>query len=411
MNSDSRLNDYARLVIEKGANVQQGEPVWINAQVNAAPFVRLLAQYAYERGASDVVVNWRDDALSRLRFEKAPMETLETVPQWLYDRSEYYLQKGACLISVLSDDPELLSGIDPTRIQRASMAHNQKFQPLQHYTMNDENSWSIVAIPSPVWAQKVFPDIEDPDEAVEKLWALILDVTRMNEPDPMKAWADHIDTLTARAQKLNDLKLTALHYRSSNGTDLTVKLPKGHIWLSATSENRNGTTFLPNIPTEEIFTMPDRAGVDGTLVATMPLAYNGNLIQDFILHFENGAVTSFDAKKGGETLKGIFEEDPNAVRLGEVALVPYDSPIQNSKTLFYETLFDENASCHFAFGACYPTTMEGGTAMSPEELMERGGNDSQIHVDFMVGAPDLSIVGTTPDGEEIDVFRDGNFAL
>lgn len=407
---DLRLQAYARLVVELGVNVQPDEPVVIAAPVHTLPFVRLLTQYAYERGASDVHVKWRDDVLTRLRFEHAPMETLETVPQWLYDCAESYHKKGAAQISVISDDPELLTGIDPERIQRASMAQNKKFQPLQHYTMNDEVSWCVVALPSETWAKKVYPDLA-PEDAIAKLWDLILDVTRMNEPDPIAAWEAHIATLSARAQKLNDLKLTELHYQSQNGTDLTVQLPEGHLWLAASSENQKGTTFLPNIPTEEIFTMPHREGVNGTLVATRPLAYQGNLIQDFVLHFTDGAVTSFEAKKGGETLKALFAEDPNAVRLGEVALVPYDSPIQNSKTLFYETLFDENASCHFAFGACYPTTLEGGTEMTTAELTAKGGNDAPVHEDFMVGAPDLSIVGVTHDGQRVDIFRDGNFAF
>lgn len=411
MKIDQRFKNYARLVVEKGVNVQPGEPVVINAPVHAVEFVRLLAEYAYEKGASDIVMNWRDDRLSRLRFEHAPIEVLEDVPDYVTDRMKDQYEKGANIISVISDDPENLKGIDPERIQRASKAHSKKFKPLYHYTMNDENSWCVVALPHPTWAQKVYPEIADPEEATEKLWNQILDVTRMNEDDPIAAWDQHLDTLNARAKKLNDMHLDRLHYTSANGTDLVVGLPEGHLWVAATSENKKGTTFLPNIPTEEVFSMPDRMRVDGTLVATRPLAYHGNLIHDFVLHFENGAVTSFDAKKGGETLKGLLEEDENAVRLGEVALVPFDSPIQNSGILFFETLFDENASCHFAFGACYPTNMEGGTELTPEELMEKGGNDSQIHVDFMVGAEDLSIIGTTKEGKDVTIFKDGNFAF
>ncbi len=411
MQQEERLKEYARLVIEIGINIQPGEPVLIAAPVAAAEFVRLLAQYSYERGASDIIMDWRDDVLSRLRFEHAPMDTLEDVPSFSVERLKYYYDKGANRIAVLSDDPELLNGIPMERIQRASMAHNRAFQPLQHYTLNDENSWCVVAVPNPVWAQKVYPDLSDPEEAYERLWAQILDVCRMNEPDPIQAWKEHLNRLEKHASILNDYQFSSVHYTSSNGTDLEVRLPEGHLWMAATSKNKKGTEFLPNIPTEEVFSVPHREGVNGTLVATLPLAYNGTLIRDFVLHFEQGAVTSYEAKQGGETLKALFAEDPNAVRLGEIALVPYDSPISNAKTLFFETLFDENASCHFAFGACYPTTLKDGTTLSEEELMKRGGNVSSVHVDFMVGAPDLSIIGTTHEGKQVTIFHQGNFAF
>lgn len=408
---DPRFDAYARLIIEVGSNVQSGVPVLITAAIEAADFTRLVAKYAYEAGASEVVVDWQDDALRRLRLEHASLGVLDNVPDFLYDKREYYCQKGVHMIHLLSSDPEALAGVDADRVQRASMAVNKKFKPLRHYTMNDEVSWCIAAVPCAVWARKVYPDATDDKDAVNRLWEQIFTVMRLNEEDPVAAWQAHLTRLQERANRLNHYRFEQMHYRAENGTDLVVRLPKGHIWCAATSTDNRGTAFVPNMPTEEVFTMPHREGVDGTLVATRPLAYNGSLIEDFTLHFTEGAVTSYSAKKGEEKLKALLEEDENAVRLGEIALVPYDSPISLSHTLFYETLFDENASCHFAFGASYPTTMEEGEKMSEEELKAHGANVSQIHEDFMVGTRDLSITGITADGEEKVVFANGNFVL
>ncbi len=408
---DSRLRDYARLIVELGINVQPGEPVVISCPVDGAPFGRLLARFAYERGASEVVFNWKDDALERLRYDYAPMEIFETVPQWAFDRLKYYYEKGANLISVSSEDPELLSGVDMKKIAAASKANNEKMKPLDKYVMSDILSWCIAAIPNPAWAKKVFPDAPTEEAAVEQLWEKIFEVTRMNAEDPLAAWQTHIDTLTKRADVLNRYHFEKLRYRASNGTDLTVELPRKHVWLAAGAVNARGTAFLPNVPTEEVFTVPSRTGVNGTLVSTRPLSYNGNLIDHFMLHFENGEVVDFSAETGADALQSLFDEDPNARRLGEVALVPHDSPISNSKLLFFNTLFDENASCHFAFGAAYPTTIEGGERLSEEELCAEGANDALLHEDFMVGCADLSIQGITADGQCIDVFIDGNFAL
>ena len=411
MKEQEKLKEYARLVIEIGVNVQKGEPVLINCPVEAVEFARLLATYAYERGASEVVMNWKDDPLTRLKYEHAPLEIFETVPDWAFDRAKYYYEKGANLISVYSEDPELLQGIDMEKIATASKANNTKMKPLDKYTMNDMVSWCVVSVPNAAWARKVFPGARCDEEAVDLLWRQIFEVTRMYEKDPVAAWEAHLESLQDKAQKLNAFHFKTLRYESDNGTDLTVDLPDKHIWLSATSTNDKGTVFLPNIPTEEVFTLPARDGVNGTLVSTKPLAYNGQLIENFRLRFVDGQVVEFEAKRGGEALKSLFEEDPNAQRLGEVALVPYNSPISNANRLFYNTLFDENASCHFAFGACYPTTLEGGAAMSVDELTAAGGNDSLLHEDFMVGTSDLSIIGIMKDGLEVPIFNHGNFAF
>lgn len=405
----NKLSEYARLVVEMGVNVQAGEPVLISCPVEHAAFARLLARHAYARGAKDVAFNWRDDELTRLRYENAPLEVFETVPQWAFDRTKYYYEQGANLISVSCEDPELLSGIDPKKIMAASKANNEKFKPLDRYVMSDILSWCVVAVPNEAWAMKVFPGLSA-EEAVQALWEKIFEVTRMNAEDPVDAWSDHIASLNAHAAALNRNRFVSMHYKSSNGTDLTVKLPEGHVWMAAGSHDAKGTYFLPNIPTEEVFSAPLRDGVNGTLVSTKPLSYNGQLIEGFRLAFKDGEVVDFTAEKGGEALKSLFEEDPRARRLGEIALVPHRSPISDSGLLFFNTLFDENASCHFAFGAAYPTCLEGGADLDDDALVERGLNVSQIHEDFMVGCADLSIIGTRADGAEVVVFENGNFA-
>lgn len=408
---DSRFEAYARLAVEVGVNAQANEPVVINAPVSAVDFVRLLTRFAYERGASEVFVRWVDEIVERLYMEHASTDALTTVPEWLIDSIRYYYEKGASVISVIANDPDMLKGIPMDRIAAANKARGEKMRPLMHYTMNDELAWTIVALPTPAWAKKVYPEAPNEEQAVETLWNQIMEVTRMNEKDPIAAWEKHIKKLNERAEVLNHYHFRSLHYTSSNGTDLEVELPEKHVWLAATSKNAKGTEFLPNIPTEEVFTAPHREGVNGTLIATKPLAYQGNVINHFRLRFEAGKVVDFDAEEGKDALAALLEQDENAVRLGECALVPYDSPISNSNTLFYETLFDENASCHFAFGACYPTNFAGGAELSREELEKIGGNDSQVHVDFMVGAADLNIVGTTQDGRKVDVFQNGNFVI
>lgn len=407
---NSSFEKYARLLVEMGVNVQKGQPLIIQAQIEEADFVRLLSKFAYERGASEVIFNWKDDALSRMRYQYAPDQVLQELPDWSFDRLKYYYEKNACLLSLTSSDPEALSGLDAGKLAMAMKAANEKMKPLDHYTMNDELAWCVAALPGRAWASRVFPDLP-PEEAKEKLWAAIQKTVRLDQDDPLSAWRDHIETLNARAKKLNDFHFQRLHYQSQNGTDLTVELPSKHLWMAAESHNQKGHRFIPNLPTEEIFTLPSRTGVEGRLCSTKPLSYNGNLIEDFVFDFHEGRVTNFTAKKGEKILGSLLDEDEGARRLGECALVPYDSPISRSGLLFFNTLFDENASCHFALGAAYPTCLEGGAKMSEEELKEAGANCAPVHVDFMVGTCDLSISGRTDQGEEVPVFRDGNFVF
>lgn len=405
------MDEYARLLVEMGVNVQEGEPVLVTIAPEHYEFARLLAKHAYRKGASEVLFTWIDPMVNRMTMEHSPLDVLANVPQWAYDRLEFYYKKGANIINASSPRPGLMEGLDPEKISKVSAARSKKFHPLQPYTMNDVLSWTIGALPNPDWAKLVFPDIEDEEEACNKLWDLILEVSRMNNENPIQAWEDHINRLQTRAEKMNEWQFDSLHYQSSNGTDLVVGLPKNHLWLAASSKNAKGTQFIPNIPTEEIFTAPHKDRVSGRIKAVKPLVYQDQVIKDMEFEFKDGKCVSCSASQNEEVLKKMLAQDQGASYLGEVALVPYDSPISNSKTLFFSTLFDENASCHLAFGASYPTCIEGGTDLEEKELAKRGGNSSIIHVDFMVGAKDMNITGTTPEGEEIPVFIDGNFAF
>ncbi len=404
------LNDYARLCVEVGINLQEGEPLVINSPIEGADFVRLVAKNAYELGASEVHINWNDEVLTKLKYKNAPMEIFENFPKWYADGLEYYGEKGAGFLSISAQDPEMLKDIDPKKIAANNKSSSIGLKDFRKYTMNDLNSWCVVSIPTKSWAKRVFPDLSE-DQAYDKLWVEIFNATRMNLDDPIKAWEEHIDTLMEKNKILNEKAFKTLHYTSSNGTDLHVNLPKGHIWASGGSTNTKGTYFVANMPTEEVFTMPDKYGVNGVVYSTKPLNYAGKLIDEFKLTFKDGKVVDYDAKLGKEVLKDLFDIDEGANYLGEVALVPYESPISKANIIFKNTLFDENASCHFAFGKAYPTNIENGTEMSDEDLEAHGVNDSLTHVDFMIGSKDMNIIGETESGEKIQVFKDGNWAI
>ena len=407
---ESRLNDYAKLCVKVGINVKPGQPLVINSPIEGLDFVRMLAKNAYEAGASEVHVNWNDEVLTKLKYENAPMEVFEQFPKWYADGLEDYAKKGAGFISISAQDPELLKEIDPKKIAANNKSSSLALKEWRKYTMNDINPWCVVSIPTKSWAKRVFPDVSEA-EAVGMLWTAIFNATRMDLEDPVKAWENHMTNLKEKVDFLNNKELKSLHYTSANGTDLIVELPEGHIWAGGGAVDSKGVYFAPNMPTEEVFTMPLKTGVNGVVYSTKPLNYGGKLIDEFKLVFENGKVVDFDAKVGKETLTDLLAIDDGAKHLGEVALVPYDSPISNSNIVFMNTLFDENASCHFAFGKAYPTNIKGGEKMTDEELEAHGVNNSLTHVDFMIGSKDMSIVGETNTGEKIQVFKDGNWAF
>lgn len=404
------LDEYAKLCVEVGINLQKGQPLVINAPIEGADFVRLVAKHAYELGAKEVHVNWNDEILTKMKYENAPMEVFEKFPKWYADGMEEYAEDGAGFLSIYSQDPELLKNIDSKKIAAYNKSSSMALKNFRNYTMNDINAWCVISIPTQGWASRVFPDVSE-EKAMEKLWKFIFKATRMDLEDPIKAWEEHLKNLEEKVNFLNKKKFKKLYYKSSNGTDLEVELPEGHIWAGGGSKSAKDVFFVPNIPTEEVFTMPLKTGVNGVVYSTKPLNYGGNLIDEFKLVFEKGKVIDFEAKQGYEVLKDLLSLDEGAKHLGEVALVPYDSPISNSNIIFLNTLFDENASCHFALGKAYPTNIEGGENMTEEELEKRGVNDSLTHVDFMIGSEDLSIIGETKDGEKVQIFENGNWAF
>lgn len=409
MPTNAQLEKYAELAIHKGVNLQKDQILMLNAPVDGADFARIVAKKAYEAGAKDVHINWADDVLQRLYFEHASQDVLETVPQWKVDQYDYFAENGAAVLSIRSTDPDNLNGIDSSRIAAASKASGEAMKNFRKYTMNDKITWSIVAIPNPEWAKKVFPDVPE-QEAVSKLWDQIFTITRVDQEDPLKAWDEHNETLGKARDYLNKKQFKKLIYKSP-GTDLEVELPEGHIWKGGASKSEQGISFNANMPTEEVFTLPHKYGVNGTVTSTKPLSYGGNLIENFSLTFKDGKVVDFTAEQGYSTLEQLLNMDEGARHLGELAIVPHQSPISQSGVIFYNTLYDENASCHLALGKAYPSSIEGGAKMDDNQLDENGVNNSLVHVDFMMGSGELDIDGITSTGETEPVFRNGNWAF
>lgn len=407
------LKEFALLAVKIGVNVQKGQPLLIQAPVEAYELVRECVKVAYEQGSSNVMVDYTDDLKTRLDYENRTTESLCEIPNWTIEKLKYNIGKNYCRLVIISEDPDLLNGIDSDKVQKAMYARMNAQKDYRYYGMNNVGQWSLVAYPNLAWAHKVFPDIKDDDEAMQALWDAILSTSRVEVGKTEENWIKHNEEITKHCKIMNDYNFKSLHFKNSLGTDLTVGLIKDHIWEGGSDMSRGEykTSFNPNIPTEEVFTMPDRYHIDGTVYSTKPLSYNGNIIPEFNLTFKDGKVVDYDAKVNKEVLKGLLETDEGSTSLGEVALISYDSPISNSKILFYETLFDENASCHLALGACYPTNVKGGTDLTADELYEKGGNKSMEHCDFMFGSEDMQVVGTTYDGQEITVFDKGNFII
>lgn len=408
--SDNKLRKYAELVVKTGINIKKDQILIVNAPIECADFARQISEVAFEAGAKDVVIRWNDEVSSRIRYLKAPDEIFDTFPSWQKEFYLSYVREDAAFLSISASDPEALKGVDPMRIQRYSKAFDASVREYRTRLMNNINVWCVASVPTPAWAKKVFPN-EPIDVAMNKLWDAIYEAVRVNEADPVAAWEAHKTQLKTRMNYLNEMNFKSLRYTNQLGTDLVVDLPDHHIWIGGSDFTPEGHEFIANMPTEEVFTAPHRTGVNGRVVSSMPLNFNGSLIDGFELTFEYGKVVSYQAEVGYEHLKSLLETDEGSVYLGEVALVQNDSPISNMGILFYNTLFDENASCHLALGKAYPVCVKEGENMSPEELIQNGINDSMTHEDFMVGTSDLSIVGTTHDGREIQIFKDGNFAF
>jgi len=409
MNHREKLKEYARLIVYTGANVQKNQTVVLNCAVENHGFGRMIVEESYKAGAKDVIVFWNDVKTSRLRYDYADIDVIGKIPEWQAASRNFYAKEKAAAISVIGSDPQAFLGVASEKFKAATLASSKAFELYYKMMMNSEFQWCVAAVPEAKWALKVFPDLFEV-EAVAKLWDAIFDSVRIGKEDAVKAWEKHNAFLSEKCQVLNDYHFDSLHYKNSIGTDFTLGLQKDHIWEGGGEYTPDQIHFFANMPTEEIFTTPDCNRAEGTLVSSVPLSYQGNLIENFSITFHEGQVTDYKAEKGVDILKLIIETDERSNRLGEVALVPYDSPISNTGILFYDTLFDENAACHFALGECYPTTIKGGGKMSEAELLAVGANQSKAHVDFMIGTSDLEITGITKDGREITAFKNGNWA-
>lgn len=405
------LSKYAELAVKIGANVQKGQPLMISANIETKDFIRILVEEGYKAGASQVFVRYNDEIVNHHNFTYCDLDVLGTVPNYIVEQFNYFIEKGYALISVHAETPGLMADIDPIKIQTAAIAQNKALKSWREHTMGNRTQWCVISVPTAGWAKKVFPGITE-EMAVDALWEAIFNAVRVREDnDPVAEWEKHNDTLHKHNKALNDYNFKSLHFKNGLGTDLTIELIPNHVWAGGNEKSTKGVVFNPNMPTEESFTMPYKYGVNGKVVATKPLNYNGNLIKDFWLEFKDGKVVNYDAKEAKDSLKSLVEFDEGSSYLGEVALISHDSPISNSNILFLNTLFDENASCHLALGRAYPMNVKGGNDMTQEELDKLGSNNSMEHEDFMFGSADMSIIGLTQDDQEVIVFKDGNFAF
>ncbi|WML42961.1 aminopeptidase [Neobacillus sp. PS3-40] len=403
------LEKYAELAVKVGVNIQKGQTLVVYATIDAAELVRHVVKKAYETGAYDVVVNWNDDTVSRTKYDLAAEEVFTEYPVWHAKEREEMVEKGAAFMSIISSSPDLLKGVNPERISNFQKAAGKALIKYRQAVQSDKVSWTVIAAAAPAWAAKVFPN-EPVDSQVTKLWDAIFKATRVDTENPVEAWKKHDETLHEKVQYLNEKRYEKLHYKAQ-GTDLTIELPKTHIWVGAGSVNENGFEFMANMPTEEVFTVPLKTGVNGTVASTKPLSYGGNIIDRFSVTFENGKIIDVKAEEGEDILKRLVETDEGSHYLGEVALVPVNSPISQSDILFFNTLFDENASNHLAIGSAYAFCIEGGKKMTADEQKENGLNQSLTHVDFMIGSAEMDIDGITADGKIEAVFRNGNWAF
>lgn len=406
----SVLKQYARLIARTGANVQKGQSVLIVAGLDQPEFIELLAAECYRAGASEVEVEWRHQPLTRLAVRYKSAKKLGEVKAWEEEKQKWQAENLPARIVVLSEDPDGLTGINQAKYAKGMQARYQKLRPYIDARENREQ-WCIAAVPGVKWAKKVFPELPK-GRAVEKLWEVILSCSRALEGDPEENWRLHNLELKAHADRLNAMGLVSLEYRSANGTDLKVGLIPEALFLGGAERCPvNGVLYDPNIPSEELFITPKAGSAEGIVHATMPLVFQGILIEDFWLRFEGGKVTELHAEKNEEALRTLVSMDEGAAMLGECALVPYASPIRESGILFYSTLFDENAACHLALGRGYSSNIRDYENYSLEELRAMGVNDSMVHEDFMIGSEDLSITGVTAAGERVAIFRDGGWAF
>lgn len=402
------LQKYANLLAVKGVNVQKGQDVLVVASLDQPEFVAMVTEALYKAGARKVYIDWDYQPLSKLHVKYQSIKTLSTVDRLALEKIKWRSEDLPAHLYLVSDDPDGLKGINIDKMVKAQQAKMKIIKPYRD-AMESKYQWCIAAVPGKKWAKKVFPELKV-NQAVEKLWESILTASRVVD-DPIAAWNEHNTNIKEKCAILNSLKLEKLHYQSANGTDLTVWLNEKGLFHGGFDTTTFGINFNPNIPSEEVFTSPKAGKAEGIVYSSKPLSYNGQLIDNFYLKFENGKVAGVGAEKNVELLKKMVSIDEGASMLGECAFVPFDSPINNTGILFYETLFDENAACHLAIGRGFADCIEGGTEMSHEERIKNGINDSSTHVDFMIGTKDLTVTGTDFNGKEIVIFKNGNWNI
>lgn len=409
MTFEEKLAEYADLAVRVGANIQKGQYLLINTSTETLEFTRLVVKKAYEAGAGRVHVNLTDASFERAYYDNVTVEETANFPKWIVAQREELIERKGALLWIDAEDPDLLTGVDVNILSAQQKASGAALVNYRKAVMNDDIAWSIIAVPSPKWAAKVFPNLPA-EQQVDALWEAIFKTVRIGEGNAVEKWQNHIENLEARAALLNGKKFKELHYKAP-GTDLRIELPEKHIWQSGSSKAPDGTTFIANMPTEEVFTLPAKFGVHGVVSNTKPLVYKGNVIDNFTLTFENGKIVKAEAEVGNNLLQQLITADEGSSYLGEVALVPHESPISQSNILYYNTLFDENASNHLAIGEAYPTCYEGGRELGQGQLEALGINTSITHEDFMIGSGEMDIDGELADGTVEPIFRNGNWAF
>ncbi|WP_302739058.1 aminopeptidase [uncultured Clostridium sp.] len=406
----SFLIKYASLAVNIGVNIQKDNILVISSPIETAEFARLITEEAYKSGAKDVIVHYGDQKLTKIKLENSSLETISNIPEWQAESYNYYARQEACFISISASDPDGLKGVPVEKIGASQKARTSALKEYFDNSMSNKCRWCVLSVPTLSWAKKVFPKVSD-YEAMESLWDVIFKTVRVDTENPVNAWKKHNAYLEEKIKFMNNNNFKSVHLKSANGTDLNIELPEGHIWAGGSEGDVNGIPFNANIPTEEVFTLPKKTGVNGIVYSSKPLSYGGNLIDNFSITFKDGKAIDFTAETGYDVLKQMLESDEGAKYLGEVAFVPYNSPISNSKLIFFNTLFDENAACHLAFGRAYESCVKDADKYSEEELEKIGVNNSVIHVDFMIGTSDLEITGINKNGETIQIFSNGNWAF
>jgi aminopeptidase len=413
---DQRLHAYGELAVKVGLNLRAGQRLLVigplasgGVSLEAAPLVRHIVASAYRAGAALVEVIWGDEALQLVRFKYAPRDSFGEFSTWLPKALFEHAEAGHAVLSVYANDPDQLKDEPTDLVGAVQQAVSRSVRPFRELISRNQTNWTVVAAAGTGWAARVFPQLPR-EQQVPRLWDAIGALCRLDRPDPVAAWEEHLKALALRRDYLNRKRYSALKY-AGPGTDLTIGLPEGHLWVSGRSESRSGIAFAPNLPTEEVFTMPRADRVDGVVRSSKPLSYGGTVIEHFELTFAEGRAVSVKAERGQAVLQQLVDTDPGAARLGELALVPHSSPVAQSGLLFYNTLFDENAASHVAFGSAYKFTLSGGENMDDDAFERAGGNRSAVHVDFMIGSPELDVDGVLPTGASEPLMRRGEWAV